>query len=42
MELARRTLPDGRTLIVYARLYNTLLTISTPFSLNLGIWDSGY
>lgn len=37
-----KTLDDGRVLILYPRIYNWLLTISTAESLALGIYDDGW
>lgn len=38
----QRELLDGRTLILYPQIYNYLLTVSSPESLRLGVYDDGW
>jgi hypothetical protein len=41
-ELGRRTLPDGRVLILYAHFMDESLTISTPEDLRLGVYTDDW
>jgi hypothetical protein len=40
--LAMKILADGRIVIIVAQLFNMLLTVSSPESYMLGVYDDGW